>query len=269
MPISNPDDPFAARLAAADLTLFSAVPGQSTVGDRRSWLALQAAVRGREGGYVYLEIGSHLGGSIQQHVLDPRCRHIFSIDKRPLVQPDDNRGSCYYEGNSTARMLENLQALAPDALARVTTFDADARTLDPAGVTAEPDFCFIDGEHTQEAVLADFAFCRRVARPDAAIGFHDDFIIYPALRQITRQLQAEGVPFTARKLDGGTFVILLGDGPVTRNRGVLALGEDGPGFLRGKHRHDLAVGWIPVKWRAALGGWWQARRGSPPKKKSS
>ena len=259
----NPDDPFAARLAAADLSLFASVPTQSTTGDRRSWLALQAAVRGREGGYVYLEIGSHLGGSIQQHIVDPRCRRVFSIDKRPLVQPDDNRGACHYEGNSTARMLENLRALAPDALTRVVTFDAETRGLDPAVIAEAPDYCFIDGEHTQEAVLADFAFCRRVSKPDAAIGFHDDFIVYPALRRIVRQLQAEGVGFVARKLDGGTFVILLGDGPATRDRGVLALGQDGLAFLRGKHWHDLAVGWIPQRWRAAVGGWW---KGTPPKR---
>lgn len=262
----NPDDPFAARLAAADLSLFASVPSQSTKGDRLSWLALQAAVRGREGGYVYLEIGSHLGGSIQQHIADPRCRRVFSIDKRPLVQPDDNRGTCHYEGNSTARMMEYLQALAPDAGTRVKTFDADTRELDPAVITETPDFCFIDGEHTQEAVLADFAFCRRVAKPDAAIGFHDDFIAWPALWRITRQLQAEGTAFVARKLDGGTFVILLGDGPATRDRGVLALGGDGLAFLRGKRRHELAVGWIPQPWRAAVGGWWKGLRGNPPKK---
>jgi hypothetical protein len=264
----NPEDLFAARLAAADLSLFNSVPSQSTKGDRLSWLALQAAVRRGEGGYVYLEIGSHLGGSIQQHIVDPRCRRVFSIDKRPLIQPDDNRGACHYEGNSTARMMEYLRALAPDTAARVVTFDAETRGLDPAVIADAPNFCFIDGEHTQAAVLTDFAFCRRVSKPDAAIGFHDDFIVWPAIREIVLRLQAEGVAFVARKMDGGTFVILLGDGPATRDRGVLSLGQDGLAYLRARHRHALAVGWIPQRWRAAVGGWWKAVRPTAPKKSS-
>lgn len=248
------DDSFGARLAAGDLTLFNSVPTQSSNGDRRSWLAVQAAVRQREGGYVFLEIGSHLGGSIQQHIVDPRCRRIFSIDKRPLVQPDDNRGACYYEGNSTERMMQNLRALSPDADSRITTFDADTREMDPAVITEQPDFCFIDGEHTQAAVIADFEFCRKVSKPDAAFCFHDDFIAYPILRTITQKLKAEGVPFYARKLDGTTFAIILRDGPGTNDATIRSLGEDGLGFLERKHRHDLLVGWIPVKIRAFLGG---------------
>ena len=64
-------DPFDARVAALDLSLFDAIPSQSSAWDRRSLLACQAAIRQRIGRYVYLEIGSHLGGSLQTHVLDP------------------------------------------------------------------------------------------------------------------------------------------------------------------------------------------------------
>jgi hypothetical protein len=255
MSTASSADPFAVRLAAGDLSLFDTVPSQSTMGDRRAWLAVQAAVRRRGEGYVYLEIGSHLGGSIQQHIVDPRCRRIFSIDKRPLEQPDDSRGACFYEGNSTERMRENLRRLSPDADARVVTFDADASAIDPARIPEAPDFCLIDGEHTKEAVISDFAFCRRVAKPNAAICFHDAGIIWPAIREIVRGLRAEGVPFRTRKFDGLTFAILLRDGPASQDAAVNALGEDGEAFLRRKHLHQLAVGWIPVGFRKTVGGW--------------
>ncbi len=250
---ANPNDSFGARLTAGDLSLFDAVPSQSSKGDRLSWLAVQSAVRTRGEGYVYLEIGSHLGGSIQQHLADPRCLKIFSIDKRPLVQPDDNRGACYYEGNSTERMMQNLRTIEPDADARVTTFDADTRELARDVIPEAPDLCFIDGEHTMQAICADFDFCMAVAKPDATFCFHDDFIAYPMLRTITRQLREQSIPFAARKLDGMTFAITLRGGPGLQDPAVLALGEDGLGFLERKHRHDLLVGWIPVKIRSALG----------------
>src|SRR4051794_16482548 len=100
-----PHASFEGRLERLDLSLFEAIPSESYPGDRRSWLALQHAVRRAPAGYTYLEIGSHLGGSLQQHLVDPRCRRIFSIDKRPLVQPDDRGVVWHYDGNSTARML--------------------------------------------------------------------------------------------------------------------------------------------------------------------
>src|SRR5205085_5360127 len=133
------------QIESLDLRLFDHVESQSSPGDRRAWLGVQRAMR-REGPYVYLEIGSHLGGSIQQHLVDPRCVAIVSIDKRPPVQPDDRGADVAYESNSTARMLENLRRVAPQALSKLTTFDADARDIDPDRLPARANFCFIDGE---------------------------------------------------------------------------------------------------------------------------
>ena len=148
----------------------------------------------------------------------------------------------------------NLRAIAPDADARVTTFDADTRELARDVIPEAPDLCFIDGEHTMAAICADFDFCMAVAKPDATFCFHDDFIAYPMLRAITRQLRERNIPFTARKLDGMTFAITLRGGPGSQNPVINSLGEDGLAFLERKHRHDLLVGWIPVKIRSFLGG---------------
>src|SRR5262249_19322246 len=139
-------------------------------------------------GYTYLEIGSHLGGSLQQHLVDPLCRTIISIDKRPPSQPDDRGMRFAYEGNSTERMRDHLRAVAPDQLGKLVCFEADARDLDPCQIPERPQLCFIDGEHTRSAVRSDFAFCLRVCDPDGAIYFHDASIIFPALADVVSSL---------------------------------------------------------------------------------
>src|SRR4051812_29146328 len=61
----TPMTEIADRVAALDVTLFSEIPSQTDAWDRRALLALhQAAARGTST-FVYLEIGSYLGGSLQ------------------------------------------------------------------------------------------------------------------------------------------------------------------------------------------------------------
>ena len=243
---------FERRLACLDLSLFAPIVSQSSPGDRASWLAVQRAVRRQPAGYSYLEIGSHLGGSIQQHLVDPACRRIFSIDKRPLTQPDDRGKTARYDGNSTERMLDNLRAIDAGALHKLVTFDADASAIDPSAIDDPPAFCFIDGEHTRAAVVADFAFCLRVAAPGAVIAFHDAYTFYPALRDVLAKLHRHGPAVTARKLDGSTFAIHLGDGgPLTE--GFLARRSwQGERWLRVQGLRKRVRAAVPVALRPAI-----------------
>ncbi len=61
-----------------DVSIFQ-VPSQSSVGDRRSLLDIQNIVRTFDDRYTYLEVGSHLGGTLVPHLLDPKCRAVLSI----------------------------------------------------------------------------------------------------------------------------------------------------------------------------------------------
>jgi hypothetical protein len=229
--MTNGDTKFDTRIEALDLSLFDGIPTQSCDGDRRSWLAVQRSVR-RPAGYTYLEIGSHLGGSLQQHLLDPLCRRIISIDKRPPDQPDD-RGTVYtYLDNSTARMLDNLRKVAPTELSKITCFDADAKDIDPRLIPDPPGFCFIDGEHTRAAVLSDFGFTLSVCAPNAAICFHDDYMVFEALKSILTLLRSRGIAFRARKLDGSTFGIFLRDCPAANDPIIRDFSDDGLRWLR-------------------------------------
>ena len=76
---------FETMISSLDLELFNKIHSSTTAGDKRSLLAVQNAIRALKRPYTYLEIGSHLGGTIQPHLLDPRCSKIYSIDKRRLL----------------------------------------------------------------------------------------------------------------------------------------------------------------------------------------
>jgi Methyltransferase domain len=199
------------RIESLDVSLFDAVPSQTYPEDRKSLLFLQRCLR-RRTNYAYLEIGSHLGGTLQSHLIDSRCQRIYSIDKRPTEQADEYSGACYYPENSTRRMLDGLLAAYPDAsIKKIETFDADAREIDPGAVSLKPDFCFVDGEHTDKAVVSDFNFCLSVCRADGIIAFHDANVIVGGLTRIKRQLQESKIRFKGFLLPLHVYVILLND----------------------------------------------------------
>ena len=200
-----------ARVDALDLTLFDHISSQTSPGDRLSLLVAQSAVARKHGSYAYLEIGSHLGGSIQPHLVDERCTKIYSIDPRPIEQPNDRSPGFVdrYEGNSTARMLRMLAEIGAGDVGKIECFDSDAAHVDLAKVVEKPQLLFIDGEHTKSAVCSDFAFCRRVMADDAVVLFHDFYIIYPAIIEICRDLKACGRPHLPLRLEGEVFAIFL------------------------------------------------------------
>jgi hypothetical protein len=217
---------FDERLRALDITLFDGIPSQSTGPDRRSLLAAQCAVRATVGSYVYLEIGSHLGGSVQTHVMDPACVRIYSIDRRPLAQPDARGQDSDYSGNSTARMLENLTRVAGDAVAKVVTFDADASAVPPASISPPPQLCFIDGEHTDRAFLSDFSFCRQVMGDRGLVVCHDGLVIYRGIAEAIASLERDGVRFDASPLADAHFAIDLGDTGILRGAELAPIVRD-------------------------------------------
>lgn len=199
------------RITSLDVGLFDAVPSQTHPEDRESLLRLQRCVRGA-GSYVYLEIGSHLGGTLQPLLADDRCSSIYSIDKRPLEQPDESRGVWQYPENSTKRMLSGLQEAFPlSSVEKIRSFDADARELDPSTLIPRPDLCFIDGEHTDQAVRSDFDFCLRVCNRDGIIAFHDADIVVGGLTRIKRRLTKAQILFQGILLPKNVYVILLND----------------------------------------------------------
>jgi len=181
------------RLEALEIGLLQQIESQTSDDDKRSILALETACRDVFGSFVYLEIGSHLGGSLQSLVTDPRCEAIFSIDPRPVIVPDNRWEEGYeYPDNSTTRMLGLLEQLDGADLGKLRTFEATTRELSPSAITSPPHLCFIDGEHTNPAAACDADFCRAVARVPGVIAFHDAPVVAPAIGRFLEESGAFG-----------------------------------------------------------------------------
>ena len=201
---------FEERVATLDWTLFDAIETQTTLNDRKSLLALQQACVERHGQFAWLEIGSHLGGSLQVLIRDQRCVRIISIDSRPASQPDERGLAWPYPGNSTEAMRGRLGALPGAAIDKLTTIDASTETLDPNVVGAPPAVCFVDGEHTDAAVLRDARFGRTAVGSDGWLAFHDTGIVYRGLSRFLDELREAGVAHTAYFLPDTILVVELG-----------------------------------------------------------
>ncbi len=232
------------RIESLDTSLFDYVLAASTAGDRKSLLLLQRCVR-RSGHYAYLEIGSYLGGTIQQLLVDSRCRLIYSIDKRPEVQADEMRGQGSYDNNSTEQMMSGLRSAFPEAsLEKIKTFDSDVSELDPRQFNLKPDFCFIDGEHTNRAVLSDFLFCLEACAPDAVIALHDANIIFGGLAQIKRSLRDRR--WQGHLLPDNVYVFLL-------DRAIDRFASEISGLSQPEGFYFIRAKWTMLRVRIALG----------------
>ena len=205
-----------------NIDVFNSIQSQTSEKDKKSLLMLQRCVR-ESSDYVYLEIGSHLGGTIQPHYVDPRCNQIFSIDKRPLSQPDERGQFFEYPENTTERMLDNLKLAFPSINnQKIITFDCDAREINIDEIKIKPNICFIDGEHTNVAAFSDFLFCLKVCQRDAIIVLHDANVISQGIKNIKKYLSDKSITFQGILLNDSIYTFLL-NGGINKYSGVLKL----------------------------------------------
>jgi hypothetical protein len=199
----------AGRIAALDIGLFS-IETQTSDSDRTSLLRLQRMVRGLHGRYGYLEIGSHLGGTLLPHLLDPACSAVHSVDPRPSSQPDDRGRWFDYDGNSTARMRELLaEAVPPAGMERLVTWDHDAAAIPAHAYRTRFELVLIDGEHTTVAAFSDFVSVLPALAQHACIAFHDANIVLDAIANAERLLRHMGTRHATHFLPDNVAVISL------------------------------------------------------------
>src|SRR5437763_1588283 len=122
-------DDFEDQINRLDTGLFRHVVSQTSENDRRSLLAVQRAMRELKP-FVYLEIGSYRGGSLQPYLVDPRCVKILSIDPRPMSEPDE-RGRRSSYGVTTEDMLNGLRQIPAADLKKIRTLESGTDTLSP------------------------------------------------------------------------------------------------------------------------------------------
>ena len=182
---------------------------QSTDDDRLTLLAVQTAIRRRFPGYIYLEIGSYKGSSLQPHVVDPLCGRILSVDPRPGATPD-SRCTQIYDPVSAASMLNWLKRIPGADISKITTFETTTKSLTEEMLGARPHLCFVDGEHTDAAALGDARFCLSVLAENGAILFHDANLVFNGLQAFLHELSGSGRTFHPHILPGSLFLVEIG-----------------------------------------------------------
>lgn len=202
---------FDRSVALLDVSIFR-IDSQTSFEDRRSFLATQNAVRNWKATYVYLECGSHIGGSLLPHILDPRCRMVYSVDKRPSIQPDERGMNFEYPQNSSQRMIATLgRHVTADCLKKLRTFDKDASELTTDDIQDQPDLVLIDAEHTNAAVFSDFLNIYRLCHHSTIYLFHDANLILPGLENIETFLHYAGVAFESYVLPDVVYLLALNE----------------------------------------------------------
>jgi Methyltransferase domain len=200
---------FDKKIAAGDISLFK-IETQSTGKDQRSFLAIQNFIRNNFQQYTYLEVGSHLGGSLFPYLLDSRCNSVISVDPRPPVLPDE-RGDISYTGNSTQRMIDSIVAAGGSKLiAKLTTIESDVSSVSADQAGSNVRVSLIDAVHTNDAVFRDFLTVYHLANKDSLIAFHDSILIADACRNVEALLKYLKVPHRAFYLSDQVFLVALG-----------------------------------------------------------
>jgi hypothetical protein len=204
------------QIRRLDPDLFTLIPAQSTDWDRRALLALHAATADARGSFCYLEIGSYLGGSLQAVTRDPRCTTVISIDPRRTTTPDERTGTWQYADNTTEHMLRRLASLPGVDLSKVATLEASTEDLRVEDLRCRPHYCFIDGEHTNEAVLRDARFCvEALEGGEGVVAFHDQEIVAPAITAFLREVWSD--VSMALAFTGSVFAVEFGDAGILRS----------------------------------------------------
>jgi len=160
------------------------IPTQLSVGDIAVLNSIRNVVS-QLGPYVYMEIGSYLGGSLYPHLRDSNCVSAISVDTRLTTPIQDERDIDYSYSQSTQDMLDLLHAnnIPTDKL---MTVDGTIMSVPVSPV----DLIFIDGEHTNTAVFRDAVAALRFN--PGCIVFHDDWIVYSGIQEFMDLLEQDG-----------------------------------------------------------------------------
>jgi hypothetical protein len=222
------------RIEALDTSLFEMVPHQLGRWDQRALLGLEAAVASIWEPFDYLEIGSYLGGSLQVLIRDPRCRQIISVDPRLEFVPDKRTRAWSYEDNSTNHMMRLLGDVPDADMSKVVTLEMRSEDLQVAQLPGRPEFCFIDGEHTDEAVIRDGELCMAAIDGEGVIAFHDYPVVQPGIRHFLRTHWRD--LSMAMALSGLVFVVEAGGRGALRSAAI---------------NRAIGSSWHRVAWTAA------------------
>ncbi len=203
--------------SSIDISIFKA-PTQTSNDDRVALETIRAFVSDKGFQYNYLELGSYLGGTLLPHLVSPDCSRILSVDKRVSFQPDERRTEGYfYAGITTDDLINELSRHVDDSecLHKLETHDGVVGDLDPQLVLESyPSgfhLCFIDAEHTNEAVFSDFLHTYKLAASNSIIMLHDSWLLGAGIQNIMCYLNSNNTPFYFCKIKDSVSAFFLGN----------------------------------------------------------
>jgi hypothetical protein len=204
------------KTSSVDISVFKA-PTQTSNKDRVALETIRTFISAKVPSYNYLELGSYLGGTLLPHLVSPNCNRILSVDRRVSFQPDERRAAGYsYEGITTSDLKNELRRHVEDSecFSKLETYDGMIDELDPQIIQkkypAGFHLCFIDAEHTNEAVFSDFMYTYQLAASDSVIMLHDSWMLGSGIKNIICYLQFIKAPFYFRQIKDTVTAFFLG-----------------------------------------------------------
>jgi hypothetical protein len=227
------------KIEEIDISLFSHIESQSTINDKKSILSLHAATRNIFKNFNYIEIGSHLGGSLQSFVCDSRCTSITSIDPRPLAFNDQRGITSKYPKNSTHHMLDLLKQIPGSDVSKLETIDKSTQDIADYEIDKKFHLCFIDGEHTDHACYRDALFCLKNLEVNGSIAFHDANVVYRGISNFIEFLIHKNIPFKANILPDSVFAVSIGSKSVfDDSRLIKVVGNNWVPYIYGLEQNE-------------------------------
>ncbi len=150
----------------------------------RERLALFHIARRVETNARAIEIGSHVGSSALFLCAGLRQKHghLYCVDTwMNDTMPDgqqDNYGDFIANTKPFADMITPIRKRSDE--------------LASSDIGSEIDLAFLDGDHSEQAVRADFALVSPLIKRDGAVAFHDVNAYYPGVGIVVGEALASG-----------------------------------------------------------------------------
>ena len=174
------------------------IPSQTSVEDKIVILKIIKLINSKTNNYLYLEIGSFLGGSLTPFLIDKNCKKIISIDKRNQILDDERNEKWSYKKVSEKLMIKKLKENKFN-ISKLQTFNGDISEF----ITNKNfDLVFIDGIHTDKNTFSDFLYSLDKIKKNSIILFHDSSVIFKAISLIDIYLKKNKYIFKIAKFRG-------------------------------------------------------------------
>ena len=178
-----------------EIEKFFPIPSQTSLVDKFVILKINKLMNLKTKNFIYLEIGSYLGGSLTPFLLNNNCKRVISIDKRNQIIDDERNEKWSYRKINEKLMIKNLKEKKLDT-SKLKSFNGD---ISDYKSKEKHDLAFIDGIHTDKNTFSDFLYTLDKVNKNCVILFHDSDVIFKALLLIKELLKKNNYIFKIAK----------------------------------------------------------------------